>query len=104
MCVRGFEQRAGIDFGETYAPTAKWVTRRLFLTICSGLSMFTRQLDVKTAFLYSLLDEDIYIKCPKRVGLDDDTFDLPDDVKRKSRGRYLKLFKSLYGLKQAPRN
>ena len=34
LCVRGFEQREGLDYGETYAPTAKWVTLRLFLTIC----------------------------------------------------------------------
>ena len=104
LCVRGFEQREGLDYGETYAPTAKWVTLRLFLTICSCLNMFTRQLDVKTAFLYAPLDEDIYIQCPKGVELRTNIFELPEDVKRKCRGRYLKLLKSLYGLKQAPRN
>jgi hypothetical protein len=51
LCVRGFEQLLGVDYWETYAPTAKWVTLRLFLSICACLGLRTRQLDVKTAFI-----------------------------------------------------
>ena len=103
LCVRGFEQQQGVDYWETYAPTAKWVTLRLFLSICACLNLHTRQLDVKTAFLYADLDEEIYIECPKGVNKQN-PFGLPPDVWNKCKGNYLRLKKSLYGLKQAPRN
>ena len=104
LCVRGFKQRYGIDYTETYAPTAKWVTLRLFLTICACLGLFTRQLDVKTAFLYAELDEDIYIVTPEGICDKTNPFNLSKEARRLSSGRILRLKKSLYGLKQAPRN
>jgi hypothetical protein len=103
LCVRGFEQLLGVDYWETYAPTAKWVTLRLFLSICACLGLRTRQLDVKTAFLYADLEEEIYIECPKGVNRQN-PFGLPPDVLAKCDSRYFRLKKSLYGLKQAPRN
>ena len=104
LCVRGFNQRAGFDYTETYAPTAKWVSLRIFLTIAAVKKMTTRQLDVKTAFLYAPLDEELYIKLPDGVGDPDNPFSLCSEVLSRSRGPVLRLKKSLYGLKQAPRN
>jgi hypothetical protein len=104
LCVKGFTQKKGVNYFDTFAPTAKWISLRIFLTMCACLSLHTRQLDVKTAFLYAPLDEEIFIKLPK--GLDDSSnpFGLSRAALRKCRGPYLRLRKSLYGLKQAPRN
>jgi len=104
LCAKGFLQKKGVDFYDTFAPTAKWISLRIFLTICACLLMFTRQLDVKTAFLYADLDEDIYIKIPKGINHQSNPFRLTKEALRRCRGPYLKLKKSLYGLKQAPRN
>lgn len=67
LCVRGFRQRPGFDYAEMYAPTAKWVTLRIFLTIAAVKKMVTRQLDVKTAFFYAPLDEELYIRPPDGI-------------------------------------
>ena len=104
LCVRGFKQRLGVDYSETYAPTAKWVTLRLFLTIAACKKMVTRQLDVKTAFLYAPLDEEVYITVPAGLTGNSNPFGLSEEALKKCRGRVLRLLKSLYGLKQAPRN
>ena len=102
LCVRGFEQTEGVNYFETFAPTASWVTLRFFLTLCACMSLTTRQLDVKTAFLYAALDEEIYIQIPK--GVRGNIFGLSEDCMKLCRGGALRLKKSLYGLKQAPRN
>jgi transposase InsO family protein len=104
LCARGFQQRENIDYFETYAPTAKWVTLRLFLTICACMGLLTSQLDVKTAFLYAELEEDIYITCPRGINEHNNPFGLPPEVLKRCKGKVFKLMKSLYGLKQAPRN
>lgn len=50
---------------ETYAPTAK--TLRLFVSVVACRGMVSRQLDVKSAFLYADLEEEVYIKVPDRI-------------------------------------
>ena len=87
--VRGFEQVHGIDFDETFASVVKPPSYKLFFALASKLGWHCHQMDVKTAFLYGEVDEDIYIE--------------PPDGYPEARGRVLKLKKSLYGLKQAPR-
>ena len=79
--MKGYLQKLGVNYNKTYAPTAKWISLRIFLTICACLNMFTRQLDVKTAFLYADLDEDVYIQVS--MGLrpkDGNPFDLPPEI------------------------
>ena len=63
--------------------------------------MTTRQLDVKTAFLYAPLAEELYIKVPDGIGHPNNPFRLSAEALAKSRGAVLRLKKSLYGLKQA---
>jgi hypothetical protein len=104
LVVKGFLQRWGVNFFDTFAPTAKWISLRIFLTMCACLSMLTRQLDVKTAFLYAELDEDVYIKVPAGIGDRKNPFGLSKEALRRCSGPYLRLKRSLYGLKQAPRN
>jgi hypothetical protein len=100
LVVKGFLQRQGINFFDTFAPTAKWISLRIFLSICACIGLITRQLDVKTAFLYAGLDEEVFIKVP--AGIEDrrNPFGLCEEALRRCSGPYLRLKKSLYGLKQ----
>src|SRR5690606_37343441 len=59
LVARGFTQRPGVDFDETYAPVVKFVTLRVVLAIAAQLDMEIHQMDVKTAFLNGKIDKDI---------------------------------------------
>jgi hypothetical protein len=59
--MRGFTQRAGVDFQETFTPVVKPATMRIVLTIAASKQWPTRQLDVSNAFLHGHLDE--YVLC-----------------------------------------
>ena len=116
MCPLGCGQEMGVDYNETWAPTAKLVTLRIFLTIVAIMCLFTVQLDIKTAFLNPFLKEEIWCK-PLRDHLHLLSCilqTLTDEAKiRKIRdqmdllqgpGRVgMRLKKCVYGLKQAPR-
>jgi hypothetical protein len=89
--VRGFSQRAGVDFGETFSPVVKPSTIRTILTLIASKGWSAKQLDVSNAFLHGHLQEQVY--CQQPTGFVDPR--APDAV--------CLLSKSLYGLKQAPR-
>ncbi|KAI7956622.1 hypothetical protein MJO28_003717 [Puccinia striiformis f. sp. tritici] len=91
LCVRGFRQVEGTDYGATFAPTGRPTTLRLVLGLGAVHDFEIHQMDVKCAFLNGVPDEDLFIKVPPGVGIE-----LPP-------GHGLKLLKSLYGLKQSPR-
>jgi len=88
--VRGFTQRAGIDFSETFSPIVKPATIRTILAITASNQWPTKQLDVSNAFLHGHLNE--HVLCQQPTGFVD--ADRPDAV--------CLLDKSLYGLRQAP--
>lgn len=90
LVARGFEQKEGIDYSETFSPVARHVSIRLILSLAASMKMKLMTFDVKTAFLHGDLKEDIYMYQPE--GFDDGT------------GHVCKLNKSIYGLKQAPKN
>ena len=92
LVAKGTAQKFGIDFNETFAPTAKLCSARIVLVHALQSSRHIRQLDVKTAFLYSDLEEELYVKLP--AGFDGD----------QGNGLVKRCQKSLYGLKQSPRN
>lgn len=89
LVIKGFNQRYGIDYKETFSPVAKMTTIRSMLSIAAREGLHLMQFDVSTAFLYGELEEAIYMKQP--------------DGYRDNTNRVCKLKRSLYGLKQAPR-
>ncbi|PLW43994.1 hypothetical protein PCANC_08571 [Puccinia coronata f. sp. avenae] len=88
--ARGFNQRPGQDCGDTYAPTASLASLRLLLSISVQKGYTTQSFDVSSAYLYSPIDEEVYVKPPTK---------LQPDLK----GKVLRLKKALYGTKQAGR-
>nr|GEX61624.1 retrovirus-related Pol polyprotein from transposon TNT 1-94 [Tanacetum cinerariifolium] len=84
-------QKEGVDFKESFAPVARLEAVRLFIAYATHKSFTIYQMDVKTAFLYGPLKEEVYVNQPD--GFVDPYH--PDKVYR--------LKKALYGLKQAPR-
>ncbi|WVZ70083.1 hypothetical protein U9M48_018781 [Paspalum notatum var. saurae] len=89
--VRGFNQRPGVDFSETFSPVVKPATIRTVLTLVAMHGWPAHQLDVSNAFLHGNLREQVY--CQQPTGFADPA--QPDAVCLLSR--------SLYGLRQAPR-
>ena len=87
LTAKGFSQKEGIDFDDTYASVSDFVSVRLFLTICLNLNFEYHQIDISTAFLNLDINFDVYMAQP------DDVSDGTD--------RVWKLKKSIYGLKQA---
>ena len=90
MVARGFSQIYGVDFTDTFAPTIKFDTLRLFLVLVALEDLECHQVDVNNAFTESFLKEVIYMAPPPGV-------DLPP-------GQALRIRRSLYGLKQAARD
>nr|GEZ48262.1 hypothetical protein [Tanacetum cinerariifolium] len=91
LVAKGYAQKEGVDFKESFAPVARLEAVRLFIAYAAHKSFTVYQMDVKTAFLYSPLKEEVYVNQPD--GFVDPYH--PDKVYR--------LKKALYGLKQAPR-
>ncbi|KAJ0838020.1 putative RNA-directed DNA polymerase [Helianthus annuus] len=90
LVAKGFNQREGLDFGETFSPVVKMVTVRIVITLAVFYGWSLYQLDVDNAFLHGTITEDVYMK-------------LPQGYYSKNETKVCKLVKSLYGLKQAPR-
>lgn len=88
VVARGFTQKFGFDYTETYAPVAKLVTLKILLAIANRYDMHIHQMDVKCAFLNGELTEEIYMELPEGF---------------KDGNKVCKLNKALYGLKQASR-
>ena len=90
LVARGFSQQHGIDYTETFAPTVRMDTLRLFLATVAKQGKECWQFDIKNAFTESYLKEDIYLTPPAGVKV--------------KKGNVLKVLRSLYGLKQAGRD
>ena len=77
-----------MNYGETFAPVAKFATLRMLLALAAMHDWEIDQMDVETAFLNPQLDEEVYMELPEGY---------------ESLGQVCWLKKALYGLKQAPR-
>ncbi|GJS49000.1 putative ribonuclease H-like domain-containing protein, partial [Tanacetum coccineum] len=91
LVAQGHRQEEGIDYEEVFAPVAIIEPIRLFLAYASFMSFLVYQMDVKSAFLYGTIKEEVYVTQP--LGFKDPNY--PDKV--------YKVVKALYGLHQAPR-
>nr|GEW81584.1 putative ribonuclease H-like domain-containing protein [Tanacetum cinerariifolium] len=89
--VDRFTQEEGINYDEVFAPVSRIEAIRLFLAYASFMGFLVYQMDVKSAFLYGRIEEEVYVCQPP--GFEDPNY--PDKV--------YKVVKALYGLHQAPR-
>uniref|UniRef100_M1AZF9 Retrotransposon protein, unclassified n=1 Tax=Solanum tuberosum TaxID=4113 RepID=M1AZF9_SOLTU len=60
--VKGYSQQPGMDFGDTFSPAAQNEPVRYLVTLAAQYKWKIFHLDVKSAFLHGLLEEDIYIE------------------------------------------
>ena len=92
LVAKGYDQIAGIDFQDNFAPVTSDVTFRMLLILMMTKEYYAEALDVKTAFLHGKLEEEIYINW-----LEGYTEYLSKEKKFEER-KYLQLNKSIYGL------
>jgi hypothetical protein len=91
LVAQGFSQKEGIDYEETFAPVARLEVIRILLAFSVAKGFKLHQMDVKSAFLNGVLEEEVYVRQP--LGFETEKYS----------HRVYKLRKALYGLKQAPR-
>nr|KYP69003.1 Retrovirus-related Pol polyprotein from transposon TNT 1-94 [Cajanus cajan] len=91
LIAKGYSQQPRVDYNETFAPVARLDTIRALIALAAQKGWNIYQLDVKSAFLNGVLEEEIYVEQP------------PGFVMKGHEGKVLRLKKASYGLKQAPR-
>lgn len=91
LVAQEYTQVKGVDFDESFAPIARLESIHILLSIACIINFKLYQIDVTSAFLNWLLQEEVLVEQPK--GFQDSHF--PDHI--------LWLKKALYGLKQAPK-
>nr|GEW35198.1 hypothetical protein [Tanacetum cinerariifolium] len=91
LVAQGHTQEEGINYKEVFAPVARIKAIRLFLAYASFMGFMVYQMDVKSAFLYGTIKEEVFVCQP--LGFED-----PDHS-----DKVYKVVKALYGLHQAPR-
>lgn len=116
IVARGFAQRPGVDFDETFAPVARLNSIRMMMALATQYGMKVNQFDVTTAYLNGVLEEKIYMELPK---LTEETLEeishtesRNSEIGKKARkmlrdleegDKVCLLHKALYGLRQAGR-
>jgi transposase InsO family protein len=91
LVAKGFTQQPGIDYRETYAPVVRFASLRALLALAACYNWEVQHMDVRTAYLNGVLDEEIYMRQPEG-------FEIP------GKEHYVcRLWKGLYGLRQAGR-
>lgn len=88
LVAKGFTQKEGIDFKETFSPVLRYSVLKLLFALSVKLDMKVTHYDVTTAFLNGNLEETVYMQPPPNLSL---------------KGKVLKLKRAIYGLKQSAR-
>ena len=82
-----YSEIEGLHNDETFPPVTRYDSLRLIIAFATHLGLESDQVDIKSAFLYGDLVEEIWMVPPPGIDLD---------------GKILRLDKPLYGLKQGP--
>ena len=90
--AKGYTQKEGIDYEETFSPVAMLKSIRILLSISTHYDYEIWKMDVKTAFLKGNLEEEIYM------------MQLEGFIAKNQEYMVCKLKRSIYGLKQASRS
>lgn len=90
LVVKGYMQKFGVDYEEIFALVTRLETICLFLSLAAQKDCKVHQMDVKSAFLNSYLEEEFYVEQP--LGY----------KKKGEEHKVYRLKKALYGLKQTP--
>ena len=87
LVVKGYTQKFGVDYQETFAPLAKMNTILVLLSLAANFDWPLKQFDVKNVFLHGDLEEEVYMDFLPRYGV------------QNAAGKVCRLRKALYGLK-----
>ena len=60
--ARGFSQKEGVDYEETFAPVARYTLIRSIMAVVAKMGWKLHQMDVKTAFLNGVVEEEVYVE------------------------------------------
>jgi Reverse transcriptase (RNA-dependent DNA polymerase) len=90
LVAQGCRQVNGVDVGDMFAPVSSYGAWRALLAKAAREDLEVHQIDIKTAFLHGILEEEVYVT--QSPGFEN------GDTRV-----VCKLVKALYGLKQAPR-
>lgn len=60
--AHGFSQKEGIDYEETFAPVARYTSISAIMAIAAKMGWKLHQMDVKTAFLNGVVEEEVYVE------------------------------------------
>ena len=90
LCAQGFSQKAGLNYNEIFSPIVRYDSIRTLLYVAAVNNLEIYQFDVKSAYLNSNIEEEIYMRAPEGLDVSTDN-------------SVCKLNKALYGLKQAGR-
>ncbi|CAI7748986.1 unnamed protein product [Closterium sp. NIES-53] len=89
--ARGFSQRQGVDYFQTFSPTPKMTTLRVLLHVAAHRDYELHSLDFSTPFLQGSMHEEIWLRRP------------PGFTGTSPPGTHWSLRRPVYGLRQAPR-
>src|SRR6266853_5826844 len=89
LVAKGFSQVEGIDYDTIFSPVVWFETVQLMVALAALKNWHITGLDIKTAFLYGELDEELYMEQPEGFKV------------KGHEGKVLRLKRAIYGLKQA---
>ena len=89
LVAKGFKQKHGVDYLETFSPTANAASIRLIVALACKYDLELLHFDIEQAFVQSELDHEVFMKLPPGCG--------------SMSGKVVRLGKSLYGLRHASR-
>ena len=91
LVAKGCSQIPRVDFHETFSPTVKYDSLRIILALVASLDLHMQQFDIKTAFVYGSIQEEIYME------------QVEDYIDPTWVEAVCQLLQALYGLRQSSR-